>query len=91
MDAESQLKHAITLNNAAKSEAGQLYHRHVRQLIDEKIDALLEMGIGCTNDEVVAVVRQLQGMVKCLESEGDAIHKGLQQGMRLSAKHKVAM
>lgn len=82
---------ALALSTAAKSEAGQLYHKHAIQLIDELVDKLLHLGRDVQDHEIVAIVRQMQGVMLCLEWEGDTVHKGLQQGRRLAEKAHVPL
>lgn len=85
---QQQLITGMTLRDAMKSEAGQLYHRHVMALLDGYVEKLLAMGLERPDHEIAAIVRQMQGTYKCLDMEWDAIRKGLQIGAKLNDRAK---
>lgn len=82
---------AVALSDASKTPAGQLYHKHAIALIDELVDKLIRLGRDVPDNEIVAVVRQMQGVMMYLEWEGDMVHKGLQEGRRLAEKAHVPL
>lgn len=81
----------LALRDASRSPEGQLYHQHVKKLLDAHVDQLLALGLDEPDSKLVAIVRQLQGTYRCLEQEGDAVQKGYQVGTRLMEKARVGV
>ena len=86
---QQRFQQGIALKDAARSEAGQLYHRHLMKMIDDRVDTLLNAGLEKTDAELAGMVRQLQGLYQVLSWEGDAVQRSIQQGQRLAQKARI--
>jgi hypothetical protein len=81
----------LALRDAAKSEAGQLYHKLVKGILDDDFAILMTLGVETPDAVIAAHVHRMQGVYRCLVAEGDAVHKGLQVGARLMEKARVGV